>query len=189
MGLFTDGPAIAIDDLMNEDPGLLATAQTVGINVTAKLHLAMSEVQSELEVLLKRLEPSIPLPWILPPNIGQVVVTSDLARWEKIMTLSMVYRDAAFTQLIERYQAKWEMFVSLTQEARDLFIANGVGLVTHPVAKAAIPVLWTESVTGSQSGGTYYCCIAWVNAVGQQGSPSDASSIVVPANNAMTVMA
>ena len=37
MALFLDGPAVTIDDLIAEDSGLLATAQTVGINVTAKL--------------------------------------------------------------------------------------------------------------------------------------------------------
>ena len=58
MGLFIDGPAITIDDLIAEDSGLLATAQTVGINVTSKLGLAMSEVQSELETLLLRLQTS-----------------------------------------------------------------------------------------------------------------------------------
>ena len=51
MALFTDGPACTIDDLIDEDSGLLDTAQTVGINVTAKLKLAMSEVQSELNTL------------------------------------------------------------------------------------------------------------------------------------------
>src|SRR6185312_15251456 len=114
MGLFIDGPAIAIDDLIAEDSGLLATAQTVGINVTSKLTLAMSEVQSELETLLLQLSTGS-TGLVTPPGIGQVVVTPDLARWEKMQALTMVYRDAAYTQLIDRYKAKWDMFTSLTR--------------------------------------------------------------------------
>jgi hypothetical protein len=189
MALFLDGPACTIDDLLAEDSGLLDTAQTVGINVTSKLILAMSEVQSELETLLLRLQASVTTGLVQPPGIGQVVVTPDLARWEKMQALVMVYRDASFTQLIDRYKLKWDMFVTLTKAARDQFIANGIGLVTSPVAEASIPILGTESVTSTQSGGTYYACMAWVNAAGQQGSPSAAGSIVVPANNLMTVMA
>lgn len=189
MALFTDGPAIAIDDLIDEDSGLLDTAQTVGINVTAKLKLAMSEVQSELETLLLRLQVSTLAGLIQPPSIGQVVVTADLARWEKMQALAMVYRDAAYTQLIDRYQAKWNMFVELTQAARGQFIANGVGFVEDPMPIAAIPVLGTQSVPGPQNGGTFYACITWVNAAGQEGSPSAAASIAVPSNNVLTVMA
>jgi hypothetical protein len=118
-----------------------------------------------------------------------VVVTPDLSRWEKMQALAMVYRDASFTQTIDRYKGKWDVFVKLTQAAREQFIANGIGLVTDPMPKAALPVLGTESVTGSHNGGTFYACVTWVNAAGQEGSPSDTGSIAVPANNLMTVMA
>ncbi|HVW11635.1 MAG TPA: hypothetical protein VHC90_23795 [Bryobacteraceae bacterium] len=180
MALFTDGPACTIDDLVAEDSGLLETAQTVGINVTSKLKLAVSEVQSELTTLLAKLQPT--------PAVNQVVVTTDLARWEKMQALAMVYRDAAYTQLIDRYKSKWDMFVKLTCAAKDQFTVNGVGLVNDPLPKAELPVLGTIPAD-SQSGGTFYACVAWVNAAGQEGGPSDAGSIVVPANNAMTVMA
>jgi hypothetical protein len=190
MALFLDGPAASIDSLIDEDSGLLATAQTVGINVTAKLRLAMSEVQSELVTLLLRLQSSTGVVGaVQPPGIAQVVVTPDLARWEKMQALAMVYRDASFTQVIDRYKSKWDVFVKLTLAAKDQFIANGIGLVTDPIPKAAIAVLGTESVTTVQPGGTLYACVTWVNAAGQEGSPSDAASIVVPANSVMTVMA
>ncbi len=191
MALFIDGPACTIDDLLDEDSGLLDTAQTVGINVTAKLRLAASEVQSELVTLLHRLQASTGTGTgtIQPPAIGQVAVTPDLARWEKMQALAMVYRDASFTQLIDRYKAKWDMFVLLTRSARDQFIANGVGLVHDPLPKAALPVLGTIGVPGPQAGGTFYASVTWVNAAGQESAPSDAASILVPADNLMTVIA
>jgi len=189
MALFSDGPACSIDDLIDEDSGLLDTAQTVGINVTAKLKLAQSEVQSELLSLLLRLQaPTGSGGSVQPPGIGQVVVTADLARWEKMQALAMVYRDASYTQLIDRYKAKWDMFIKLTQLARDQFIANGVGLVTDPMPKAVVPVLGTVSTLDSQPGGAFYACVTWVNGAGQEGSPSVAGSIVVPTQNLMTVL-
>jgi hypothetical protein len=130
--------------------------------------------------LLARLQPA--------PAVNQVVVTTDLARWEKMQALAMVYRDASYTQLIDRYKAKWDMFTKLGCAAKDRFVANGVGLVNDPLPKAQLPVLGT--IAGeSQSSGTLYACVAWVNATGQEGAPSVPGSIVVPADNLMTVMA
>jgi hypothetical protein len=106
-----------------------------------------------------------------------------------MQALMMVYRDAAYTQLIDRYKSKWDMFTALNGAARNQFIANGIGLVNSPVPVAAIPILGTESVTSTQAGGTFYACVTWVNAAGQEGSPSAAASIVVPASSLMTVMA
>ena len=188
MALFTDGPAPTIDDLVDEDSGLLDTAETVGINVTAKLRLATSEVQSELENWLRRPQPVIGPPWIQPPAIGQVVVTRELARWEKMQALAMVYRDAYFSQLIDRYQGKWDEYARLTRDASDQFVANGVGLVTDPVPRAELPVLGTVTVLSNQASGTFYASATWVNAAGQEGAPSEAASIVVPTGSLMTVM-
>jgi hypothetical protein len=189
MALFTDGPACTIEDLTGEDSGLLATAETVGINVTTKLWLAMSEVQSEVENWLLRPQPAIGPPWTHPQAIGNVVVTRELARWVKMQTLTMVYRDAYFGQLIDRYQGKWDEYAKLTRYARDQFVANGIGLAANPMPKAAIPVLGTISLPSQQAGGTFYACVTWVNQAGQEGAASDAGSITVPDDNLMTVMA
>ncbi len=192
MALFTDGPACTIHDLTDEDSGLLQTAESVGINVTAKLRLAMSEVQSELEAWLLRPQPAMGVvgsPWLLPPGIGQVVVTPELARWEKMQALAMVYRDAYFSQLVDRYQGKWDEYAKLTRYARDQFVANGIGLVGDPMPRAELPVLGSASTSTTQAGGAFYAAVAWVNVAGQEGAASEAGSIRIPANNLMTVMA
>jgi hypothetical protein len=43
------------------------------------------------------------------------------------------------------------------------------------------------SVTGPQKGGTFYASVAWVNAAGQEGAASAASSITLVDGNLMTV--
>jgi hypothetical protein len=186
MALFTDGPAVSITDLTDEDSGLLTTAQVVGINVTTKLRLAMAELRSDLEAWLLR---SGSATQTAPAGIGQVVATAELARWEKMQALAMVYRDAYFSELTDRYQGKWDEYTKLTRYARDQFATAGIGLVNDPVPVADLPVLGTETVTSAQAGGMFYAAVAWVNAEGQEGAASASSSIVVPAGSVMTAMA
>ena len=54
MALFVDGPACTIDDLTDQDAGLLGVAQTTGINVYAKLRLAQEEIGTDLQLWLIR---------------------------------------------------------------------------------------------------------------------------------------
>jgi hypothetical protein len=98
-----------------------------------------------------------------------------------------VYRDAYFSQLADRYQAKWDEYSSLARRAYDKFVATGMGLVNDAVAQAAPPLL--GSLAGPQTGGTFYASVAWVNAAGQEGAASAASSIAIPDGNLMTVSA
>jgi hypothetical protein len=101
--------------------------------------------------------------------------------------LGLFYRDAYFSQLADRYQAKWDEYSSLTRCAYDKFLASGMGLVHVPVARAAPPLLGI--FTGPQTGGTFYASVTWVNAAGQEGAASAASSIAIPDGNMMTVSA
>ena len=104
-----------------------------------------------------------------------------------MMALSLVYRDAYFSQLVDRYQAKWEEYSQLTRRAYDKFVASGMGLVGDPIAIAQAPVL--TSVAGPQKGGAFYASVAWVNGRGQEGAASAASSITIVDGNLMTVSA
>jgi hypothetical protein len=189
MALFVDGPACTIDDLVDEDSGLLDVAHTIGINVATKLRLAMGELRSEIETWLTRPQAVTGPLWVQAPRIGQVVVTPEMARWEKMQALALVYQDAYFNQLIDRYQAKWDEYTKLARFARNQFVANGVGLVTDPVPKASMPVLGTVTAAPQQTGGFFYACVAWINAGGQEGAASDAASVTISPGNLMTVAA
>jgi hypothetical protein len=187
MALFADGVTCTIDDLTDQDSGLADVAKTCGINVTTKVRLAHEEIAAELHLWLDRKRPALDIVWAPALRIEQVVVTSALRQWEVMMALSLFYRDAYFSQLVDRYQAKWEAYSKLTRTAYERFIASGMGLVNDPVAQAAPPLL--GSVPGPQTGGTFYASIAWVNAAGQEGSPSVAASVTVADGNLMTVAA
>jgi hypothetical protein len=189
MALFVDGPACTIGDLTDQDSGLLNVALTTGINVSTKLRLAVEDIRTDLHLWLIRPRPTVEL--LLAPaqelilHIGQIVVTPPLKRWETMHTLALVYRDAYFSQLVDRYQAKWQEYANLTRDATESFIASGLGLVKDPVVQAAPPILSTTP--GPQGGGTFYSSVAWVNATNQQGAPSYASSLTVSDGNLMTV--
>ena len=187
MALLVDGPASSIEQLADEDSGLLDTAQTCGINVTKKIGLAWEEIRSDLYLWLQRPRPTIELVWGPTLRLEQIVVSQALRRWERMSALAHVYRDAYFSQLVDRYQPKWDEYTKLSRNARETFIATGLELVTDPVHKAAPPVLGT--VAGTQPGGTFYASIAWVNATGDEGEASEPSSITVAQGQLMTVAA
>jgi len=185
MALFVDGLAAGVDDLTNQDSGLLDVAQTCGINVTTKIALAHEEIAADLQLWLDRPRTSLDMVWSPVLHIGQVVVTPALKRWETMLALALFYRDAYFSQLADRYQAKWDEYSKLTRTAYEKYMVSGMGLVNNPVPQAPAPVL--GSVAGPQQGGTFYACISWLNAAGGEGAVSATSSIVVADSSLMTV--
>src|SRR5580658_1597103 len=177
MALFVDGPAATIDDLTDQDAGLLEVALVTGINVSTKLRLAVEEIRTDLHLWLNKPVPTLEQIWGPRLHIDQIVVTPPLKRWETMHALALVYRDAYFSQLVDRYQAKWQEYTNLTRDATESFVASGLGLVRNPVVQAAPPIL--SMTPGPQGGGTFYASVAWVNAANQEGAPSYASSLTV----------
>jgi hypothetical protein len=185
MALFVDGPACTIDDLTDQDAGLLDVALSTGINVSTKLRLAAEEIGTDLKLWLSRQRPAVELVWGPTLRLEQIVVTPPLKRWEAMHTLALVYRDAYFSQLVDRYQGKWQEYAKLAREVREDLISSGLGLVSDPIVRAAPPIVSTTP--GPQHGGTFYASVTWVNASGQEGAASDASSITVADGSLMTV--
>ncbi|MDP9169798.1 MAG: hypothetical protein M3N54_04215 [Acidobacteriota bacterium] len=185
MALFVDGPSPTVDDLTDHDSGLLDVAQTCGINVSTKLRLAHEEIETDLHLWLRHSRPSIEMVWGPTLRLEQVVCTAPLKRWEAMQALALTYRDAYFSQLVDRYQAKWDEYTSLTRTAYERFVAGGLGLVSDPMPRAAPPVL--ASVEGPQSGGTFYASVAWVNVAGQEGASSEPSALAIVDGHLMTV--
>ncbi len=186
MALFVDGPTQTVDSLRDHDSGLLDVAAGAGINVTTKIRLAHEEIEGELRYRLER-----PRSWMFETpgglSLDHVVVGDTIRRWEAMLALAKVYEDAYFTQLVDRYQAKAQQFVVYARVAVENFLSAGVGLVSDPVRQASVPTLGT--VTGPQKGGSFYASVAWVNARGQEGAASVATSGTVADGHLLTVSA
>jgi hypothetical protein len=163
MALFTDGPVSTIEELAGHDSQLLNVATVEGIDVTTKLELAQEELGIELETLLER------------RLLDKVVVTPPMRLWHAYLSLEMVYRDAYNNQLNDRYGNKRDEFRDLARWAMDRLIRLGVGLVEHPVPKAAEPNV--TPTPGPLADGTYYVTVAWVNAANEEGGSANAVNV------------
>ena len=187
MALFVDGPACTSEDLAAQDSGLLDAAQSEGIDVTAKIQLAMEEMTPEIQAWLNKPTSVTNLLWQPAIRIEQVVVTLALKRWQAMHSLALFYRDAYFGQLVERYRVKWEEYTKQASNAKETFVTSGMAIVGSPVHRAEIPGLGSQA--GSQPGGTYYAAVSDVGVNGQEGAASLVASIALTDGKAMTVSA
>jgi hypothetical protein len=184
--LFTDNPAIAIEDLADYETAILDTAQTEAINLTVKIGLAINEVGLQLQsrftpLAVNGLAPAAPL------TLTNIVVTPPLRLWLLFHTLELVYRDAFFSQLNDRYQAKWNEYKDLSTSAAALLFQIGVGTVADPIPQAVHPKL--TLVAGTLAPAKYFVEVSWKNITGQEGSPSEMTALDVTTGNTLRVQA
>src|SRR4051812_9530200 len=109
MALFTDGPVSTAGDLARSDAGLLDTAAAYGIDVTARLEIAHETIGADIQLWLDRAGGE---------RLGQVVVTEAIRNWEAIQALALVYRDAWFADLADRYRVRWDEY---SRQSRNAF--------------------------------------------------------------------
>jgi hypothetical protein len=107
-----------------------------------------------------------------------VAVTPALRLWHTWLTLSLIYRDAYFNQLNDRYQAKWDEYQKLASSARVKLQEVGVGLVLDPLPKPDGPTITTLPAT--ESGGTFYFSVTFVNAAGEESTSAEPEAVTVP---------
>ena len=188
MALFSDGPPSVIDDLVQQDSYLLTVASTEGIDVTTKLQLASNELGIELTAIFGR-EASIYAPVLgqAPLDTDHLAVTPALKAWHSFKSLELVYRDAYFNQLNDRYRQKWTEFQNLASWTKSKFIDIGAGLVIDPLPMPAAPV--TSCVPSALTGGTVYFSVCFVNAESEESTPSTVTQMVVPDGNVLVISA
>lgn len=194
MGLLIDGQINSTQDLRNYENGILDLASLENLDLTGKMALAQDEAGSDIfKFLLKHTarDPGGFLWWYSGNTtrrtigVSDVVVTPELKRWHALKTLALVYADAYSNQLNDRYARKRDQYDALGDAAESTYFDVGVGLSFDPVTRAATPILSTVGGTGA--GSTYYVQVAWLNRTGQEGSPSEAASIVTGNGTQLTV--
>jgi hypothetical protein len=177
MPLFTDGPASTIEDLAAQDSQVLDVASVEGIDLTRKLALAQEAVAVDLEAVTRRSGTGcVPM--------SHVVVTAPLRLWHTYRTLELVYGDAYYNQLNDRYANKRDRFAELGKWAHERLILTGVGMTPRPVPRAATPDV--EIGPGAAADGTYYVTMEWLNGTGEQGAPA-VPAVVTTASSGFTV--
>jgi hypothetical protein len=169
MALFIDGPVSSMEDLTAQDAQLAEVASTEGVDVTKKLLLAQEEVHIELASLVE--------------DAARVVVTPALRLWHTYRALELVYSDAYFSQLNDRYAAKRDLFAQRARWAREKVMQSGIGLAQSPVRQAETPAV--TAVPGAMPDGTYFVTMGWVNSSGQEGACAVPADLTVSGSGLM----
>jgi hypothetical protein len=195
MALFTDAPISTLDQLAAQDTAVLNVASTEGIDATAKLTLAQNELGAELVAATSRspFAPTSLLTWwpgmILTSSVqlSSIAVTPPLLMWHTFHALELIYRDAYYNQLNDRYQSKWNAYKDLSKWAAGLLFQTGVGVVGDPVPIAQSPEV--DVVSGTLPAGNYFVEVTWLNSSGGEGMPSPVSSASATGENSVQVTA
>ncbi len=174
MPLFTDGPASTIEDLAAQDSQVLDVASVEGIDLTRKLDLAHEAVAIDLEAVMRRTGSGF-------TQLDHVVVTPALRLWHTYRALELVYGDAYYNQLNDRYASKRDRFADLGKWAHERLILTGVGIAPRPVPRAATPNL--AAASGAVADGTYYVTMAWLNSTGEEGGAAVPAVITTTASS------
>jgi hypothetical protein len=187
MALFTDGPISSAQDLQEYDSSVLSVASAEGIDVAVKVTLAQQDLGNELMLFLFRRAPfrGYQPNFRRSQGLVDVVVTEALQQWHIHETLALVYRDAYYNQLNDRYQGKWNEYEQLAKASSRTYFQLGVGVVADPIPIAPTPQL--SSVAGTGDAETFYVAATWVNAAGQEGAPSDYATLNTGAGQVLVV--
>lgn len=161
MALLVDGELSTLTDLESWDSGVIEVAHGEGIDLQRKMELARKEIEIEVEALLRRADAG---------RMEEVVVTAAMAKWHGLLTLAMIYRDAYFSQLNDRFGGRWRAYQQEAHDAGRKVAEGGIGLVASPLRRP-------QGVNAALGMGTvaprvYYVRVSWVNALGEESAPS-----------------
>ena len=156
--LFTDATPADSETLRSYEANILDVASAEGIDLGVKLDLAAEQVGDEIESWLRN-----------RASIGAVVVTAGIRQWHAMQTLELVYRDAYYQDINDRYKAKWRMYGELRRESRDRCFASGISVVALPIPCG--PKLKLGAGTGASEAGTVYLQATWASSDGREGAP------------------
>lgn len=170
MPLFTDGTASDVADLRAYDAAIAEIAAAEGVELKAKLDVAMTEVGLEIEEFLERCTNGA-------AGLSQVVITPALKQWHILHTLALVYGDIHNSHVSRRFEQKWRDYKARARWAAETLFRVGVGLVGTPIPKAPTPAVRLQA--GSLAPGTYVIRAAWVSPTGEEGAASEAAICVL----------
>lgn len=188
MALLIDGSWCEVEELQAYDGSATSVAAEEGIDLGAKMALSEAWITDRVDDFLR---------WesncgqsVYPQSglsVDHAVVDERLKRWHLAHTLALLYRDAAFSQVNERYQKKWEAFEKDAAERKAEYFLSGVPYVGSPLRKPAAP---TVTVTaGYQPEAAYFVATTQVDPRGDESAHSDVVSVQAAAGNGLTVAA
>ena len=180
--LFTDGTPADSEALRRYESTVLDVAASQCIDLDAKLEIAAEQVGDELEAWLAQRGHRSTL--IGGSVLERVVLSRAIERWHVMQTLEMVFRDAYFQDLNDRYKGKWQMYRQLKAESREDCLALGVGMVSEPMPSGAQPALGFAN--GRFGASQVFARTTWVSAQGNEGAPGEVRDLSLPDSSCLT---
>ncbi|MFL6451365.1 MAG: hypothetical protein ACJ746_27365 [Bryobacteraceae bacterium] len=177
MALFTDSDVVTLDDLLQFESSLIQVSSTHGIDVETKIRLAVDEIGDK--ILLCLLQAGAPSQWMGTTELGlcNVLVSSPLYRWICFNSLARVYAEAYNVQLNTRFQGKWTEYQQQANQAANLVMASGIGVVTHPLPKPGLPTI--SMCQGTIAVPAIFVQVAWTGNQMQESAPSAIAGAVL----------
>lgn len=186
MALFTDAEVITLQDLLPFEASLVQVSSSHGINVDQKIALATRTVGEKLMLFLQDAGMSDPQ-WLSRQVIGlsTVVVTPPLQRWLCFEALTRFFAEAYNVQLNTRFEGKWKEYQDETKSAADQAIHAGLGIVFKPLPKPLMPEVSVQE--GNAPAESLLVQTSWLDAQGNESSPSPVNGLVVNNQSGITV--
>ena len=188
MALLVDGWWCEAEELQAYDGSATNVAGEEGIDLGAKMRQSEAWITDKVDDFLR---------WesncgqsVYPRSgltVANAVVDDRLKRWHLAHTLALVYRDASFSQVNDRFQKKSEAFEKDATRSRVEYFQGGVPYVGNPLRKPLAP---TVTVTaGPQGEAAYIVTTTQADRRGEESAQSDVVSVQAAAGNGLTVTA
>jgi len=175
MALFTDGLICDQESLREYESSILEVARTEELELTPKLRVAQREIGFEVAAFLQRNGSCYLAP---DQSLGNVSVTEPLRHWHALHSLAVIYRDAYFRHLNDRFREKWAEYALLGRQAQHRCFTAGVGIVAQPQPRPDPPT-WDLVAGGALPKRVYLMSVA---TQGDDGASAASEPIVVEAD-------
>lgn len=173
MALMVEGKISTVADITQQDSGCLEVSEAEAISIDDKLALADRDCRLKLAqfVVNQGLEDVLGAAG-QQLRLDRIVVSEAMERWHEFHALSLLYSDAYYRSLNDRYEKKLQHYEGLAKAAWEALIDTGIVCTLDPVPRATIAV--AAIVPGMiETAAAYYVAIQWVNGNGQRGAYSD----------------
>jgi hypothetical protein len=177
-----------VEELQAYDDSATTVAAEEGIDLAAKMRLSEGWITDRVDDFLR---------W--ETNWGQgvylqrgltannAVVDRRLKRWHLAHTLALLYRDAAFSQVNDRFEKKYEAYEKDAAQAKAEYFQSGVAFVRNPLRRPAPPTV--TATVGDQPAAVYLITATQVDPGGEESAPSQVVSAEAAEGNGLTVTA
>ncbi len=186
MALYTDAAVITLEDLTPLEATVAQVAASHGISIENKISLAIGVVSDKLLAWLHNAGSSDPQ-WPTRRRLGltTVVMTAALRRWVAFEALARVFAEAYNVQLNTRFQAKWTEYQQEAARASDLFVLEGLGIVSNPLPRPAMPLISVQS--GTTPSQAILVQTSWTDTNGNESALSLPNQSVLPDQSSIVV--